>query len=316
VSPIEPSAEPAVLEPVTLETGAPEPDELESDELEPDETEPAEPRRVLTRADLHSPQWMAAHLGIVLLMVLFVFLGRWQWHAGHKVEPLTKSELTAWHTAQPVESVITPADGMNGAQVGQAVEVTGRYDASRQLLVPDRLLGGREGFYVLAPLVTGTGKDVVVNRGWLPAVGTAQPAIPPPPTGQVTVVGWAAEPESTTGDVNNNGIVQAAPSASAAGPDEVGVISPAQLVNMWPYPLLDGYVSATDSRSTSGLTAITAPLPLHGTSWDALNVGYAFQWCLFAVITGGWYLLYWRRELAGPQSPVQEPTADPADLLA
>jgi cytochrome oxidase assembly protein ShyY1 len=197
------------------------------------------------------------------------------------------------------------------------VETSGTYDATRQLLVPGRTLNGRQGYYVLTPLVTGTAKDVVVNRGWLPADGTAQPAIPAPPTGRITVVGWAAEPESTTGDVNDNGIVQAGPSAAATGPDEVGVIAPAQLVNMWPYPLLDGYLSATDSRSTSGgLTAIPAPLPLHGTSWDALNVGYAFQWCLFSVVTGAWYLIYWRRELARPHSGAQEPTADPADLLA
>ena len=297
----------------STETAEPEPDELEAEGA----------HRVLTRADLHTPKWIAAHIGIVLLMVVFVLLGRWQWHAGHKVAPLTQSELTAWRTPLPVDSVITPANGLNGTQIGQAVEVTGAYDATRQLLVPDRQLGGREGFYVLAPLVTGTGEDVVVNRGWLPAVGTAIPAIPAPPAGRITVLGWAAEPESTTGDVNNNGIVQAEPSAAAVGPDEVGVISPAQLVNMWrPYPLLDGYISATDSLSTSGgLTAVPAPLPLHGTSWDALNVGYAIQWCVFAVITGGWYLLYWRRELAGPQALAgtdaeEGQLTDEADFLA
>jgi cytochrome oxidase assembly protein ShyY1 len=151
---------------------------------------------------------------------------------------------------------------------------------------------------VIAPLVTGAGQAVVVDRGWLPASGDAQPAIPAPPTGRVIVTGWAAESESTTGAVNQNGIAQAGPTAVASGPQQVSVISAAQLVNQWPYHLPDGYLSATDAASVSGgLTAIAAPLPAHGTSWDLLNVSYAFQWCLFAVVTVGWYLLHWRREL-------------------
>jgi cytochrome oxidase assembly protein ShyY1 len=251
----------------------------------------------LTHADLRSPRWLAAHLGIVLLVVVFVLLGRWQWHSGHKVVPLTQAQLAAWRTPQPAASLIT-ADGVDGAKIGQAAEAAGTYDASRQLLVPGRTLNGHTGYYVIAPLVTGAGQAIVVNRGWLPAGGAAQPAVPAPPSGRVTVTGWAAESESATGAVNQNGIAQTGPSAAASGPHEVSVISAAQLVNQWPYHLPDGYLSATDAASASGgLTAIAAPLPAHGTSWDLLNVSYAFQWCLFAVVTVGWYLMYWRREL-------------------
>ena len=264
------------------------------------------PAPQLTPDDLRSPRWIAAHIGIVVLAVTFVLLGRWQWDVGHKVLPLTPAQLTAWRTPEPVAAVLT-ADGMDGSKVGQAVEVTGTYDASRQLLIPGRSLNGHPGYDVIAPLVTAPGQAIAVNRGWLPATGTGnaatQPAaLPPPPTGRITVTGWAAQSESATGSVNQNGIVQTyAPNPSApVGPHEVAIISAAQLVNLWPYHLPDGYVSATDAASTSGgLTSLTAPLPPHGTSWDLLNIGYAFQWCLFAVITVGWYALYWRRELRG-----------------
>jgi cytochrome oxidase assembly protein ShyY1 len=254
-------------------------------------------RPPLTRADLGSPRWIAAHAGIVVLVVTFLLLGRWQWHVGHKVAPLTQAQLTAWRTPQPVASVIT-AQGVDGAKIGQAVEARGTYDASRQLLVPGRTLNGRTGYYVIAPLVTGSGQALVVNRGWLPATGSAEPAVPAPPSGPVTVTGWAAESESATGAVNQNGIVQAQSTAAATGAHEVSVISAAQLVNQWPYHLPDGYLAATDTASAAGgLTALAAPLPAHGTTWDLLNVGYAFQWCLFAAVTVGWYTLYWRREL-------------------
>lgn len=267
------------------------------------ETEPEAERPPLTRADLRSGRWIAAHAGIVVLAIVFVFLGRWQWHAGHKVAPLTTQELTAWHTALPVDSVITPDAGLDGARAGQAVTATGTYDATRQLLVPGRTLDGRAGYYLIAPLVTAPGQGVVVDRGWLPATGSARPAIPAPPAGRVTVTGWAAEPEAAAGAVNANGIVQAVPTEAPAGAGEVSLISPAQLVNMWPYHLLDGYLAATGpGPAEGGLTALAQPLPAHGTSWDLLNVGYAFQWNLFAVILIGWYWLHLRRELAAGQA--------------
>jgi hypothetical protein len=69
-------------------------------------------------------------------------------------------------------------------------------------------------------------------------------------------------------------------------------------VNQWPYHLNDGYVTAMDTASLSGgLLAVPQPLPLHGTTWDLLNVCYAFQWWLFIVILGSWYVIHLRREL-------------------
>lgn len=267
----------------------------------------------LTRDDLRSPKWIAAHLGIVVLAVAFVLLGRWQWDAGHKVTPLTAQQLAAWNRPEPAASVIT-ADGVDGDKVGQSVRASGTFDATRQLLVPNRKLNGRSGYYVVTPLVTGSGEAVAVNRGWLPAPadGAAPVTVPAPPSGEVTVTGWAANSESSSGSVNENGILQTlAPDATALGKHEVSVISAAQLVNLWPYHLPNGYLSATDAASVSGaLTAIPAPLPVHGTSWDLLNIGYAFQWCLFAVITIGWYLLHWRRELRASDADLEAGYAD------
>ena len=267
----------------------------------------------LSPQDLRSPHWIGAHVGILVLMVAFALLGRWQWDVGHKVAPLTAAELQTWHTAEPVGSVITAADGLDGAKVGQAVEATGTYDSTRQLLVPGRVLDGHQGYYVLAPLVTGPGKDaVLVNRGFIADSGSAAPKIPAAPTGRITVTGWAAEPESTTGEVNDNGIAETQTTGTVTAADEIQYISPAELVNQWPYRLSDGYVTATDSASLSGgLQLIPGPLPIHGTSWDLLNVCYAFQWWLFIVILGSWYFIHLRRELRGV--PVGELDEDEDD---
>ena len=251
----------------------------------------------LTPRDLRRPGWLAAHVGIVVLALAFALLGRWQWDVGHKVAPLTAAELTTWRTPQPIDAVIT-STGLNGTEVGQAVTVAGSYDSARQLLVPGRTLNGRAGYYVLTPLVTGSDQAIVVNRGFLAASGGAEPAIPAAPSGRITVTGWAAEPESTTGEVNANGITQQEQTGVATEPNETQYISPAELVNQWPYHLRDAYITATDAASgAGGLTLIPAPLPEHGTTWDLLNVCYAFQWWLFILILGSWYVVYLRREL-------------------
>ncbi|HET9172823.1 MAG TPA: SURF1 family protein [Actinospica sp.] len=266
----------------------------------------------LTPEDLRRPRWLAAHAGILALMVAFALLGRWQWDVGHKVAPLTAAELQAWRTPQPVDSVITAANGLDGTRVGQAVEATGTYDSARQLLVPGRVLNGHKGYYVLAPLVTGSGHAVLVNRGFIAATGTAEPRIPAAPGGRITITGWAAEPESTTGEVNANGIAQSQTSGAATGANEIQFISAAELVNQWPYHLNDGYVTATDTSSLSGgLLAVSGPLPLHGTSWDALNIMYAFQWWLFILILGSWYFIHLRRELR--PAPVEVDDEDEDD---
>lgn len=262
------------------------------------EREPAMRPPRLTPEDLRRPRWVAAHIGILVLAVAFALLGRWQWDVGHKVAPLSQAELQAWRTPQPVTEVISPQSGLNGTKVGQAVEATGTYDSSRQLLVPGRQLGAHTGYYVLTPLVTGKGQAVLVNRGFLPSTGSAVPPIPAAPSGQRTITGWAAEPESTTGEVNDNGIAQQQQTGKVTAADEIEFISPAELVNQWPYQLSAGYVTATDRASLAGgLDLIPAPLPPHGTSWDLLNVCYAFQWWLFIVILGSWYVIYLRREL-------------------
>ncbi len=89
------------------------------------------------------------------------------------------------HAARPLDSML-PVDKSTS---GRRVTASGRY--AGQLLVPDRELDGKRGFYVLTLLRTDSGKALPVVRGWLP--GTADPAkAPAPPAGEVTVTGGAA----------------------------------------------------------------------------------------------------------------------------
>ena len=73
------------------------------------------------------------------------------------------------------------------ATSGKPVTATGRY--GEQLLVPDRKLDDRQGFYVLTLLRTGSGKALPVVRGWLP--GTAD-AVAGSPEALRAAVTWVA----------------------------------------------------------------------------------------------------------------------------
>ena len=66
----------------------------------------------------------------------------------------------------------------------RAVVATGTFDAARQILIDNKVRGGRAGFDVVTPLALSDGRFVLVNRGWV-AGGATRADLPsaPPPAG-------------------------------------------------------------------------------------------------------------------------------------
>jgi surfeit locus 1 family protein len=77
------------------------------------------------------------------------------------------------------------------------VHATGTFDAPHQILIDNRLRAGRVGYEVVAPLLLGDGRVLVVERGWVPA-GATRAEVPdvPPPGGEITVTGRINQPPS------------------------------------------------------------------------------------------------------------------------
>jgi surfeit locus 1 family protein len=76
------------------------------------------------------------------------------------------------------------------------VRVAGEWIPGRQVFVDNQILGGRAGYFVVAPLRLDSSSDaVLVNRGWI-ARGPAYPAPPEValPTGHVEIAGLATRP--------------------------------------------------------------------------------------------------------------------------
>jgi surfeit locus 1 family protein len=106
------------------------------------------------------------------------------------------------------ERMARPAVALDGSPLNpaaldyQRVEVRGVYDASQEIVLRGRALGGSPGVRVLTPLrLDGSDAAVLVDRGWLPlelAAPAARQAYAAPP-GLVAIQGVARRSQSGAG---------------------------------------------------------------------------------------------------------------------
>jgi len=112
----------------------------------------------------------AAFIGALLLAVLlptFISLGLWQWRKA-EVKTTMQLELDTRSSGFPVAMPSAPAD-VESLRYRRVI-LRGTYDASRQVLIDNRLHQERAGYHVITPLrLEGSSMHVLVNRGWLPA---------------------------------------------------------------------------------------------------------------------------------------------------
>jgi cytochrome oxidase assembly protein ShyY1 len=237
---------------------------------------------------LRQPRWLA--LGFLVLLVVPSFFALSRWQLSRLDDRRHLNELVLTHGSQPpapVTDVMTagaPLDSVGEAQKWLPVTATGRYDASREVLVRKRPLEGSNGFWVTTPLVTPDGSVLVVNRGWIAASGgaTAVQAAPPPPSGEVTIVGRVQPSESSP----------AQPGDLPAG--QVTDLDVALVTGGTPgEKVFPGYVELTSSvpAQEGGLRA----LPLPDLS-DGPHLSYAVQWIFFAIVAVTGFVLLIRRE--------------------
>ncbi len=194
-----------------------------------------------------------------------IFLGRWQW-SRYELRHEINARIAS--TAAPVE--FTPS-----LTEWTRVTVTGQYDPELEVLVRNRTVGGKVGYEVLTPLRLADGSAVMVDRGWVPfheSGPAALPSVLPPPAGTVTISGRVRASEAGPRLELRDGHWQ----ARRIGLAEIG--------GKLPYPLAGRYVMADDES-----TELT-PVPA-GRENDWLNLGYAFQWWIFAA--GVFFALFW-----------------------
>ncbi|MGB7982392.1 MAG: SURF1 family protein [Candidatus Nanopelagicales bacterium] len=236
-------------------------------------------------AILRQRRWVGFTVFILAMVVLTVFLARWQWNR-YQVRLAENDRLDAALSAPAV-----PVDELlDAAPAGQApplpedlhwrtVTATGTFDSSAEVAVRRRPLDGRNGFWIVTPLRTDTGV-LLVNRGWTPADGaaaTSAPVVPPAPAGTVSVTGRLRPAEVTE-------------QAESAPPGQAWAADPDRLVTPAGTDLFGAYIELTDSAppADAELTALSTP-GHRGLN----NLVYSVQWIIFGLVglIGGWYLM-------------------------
>ncbi|SKA34263.1 Cytochrome oxidase assembly protein ShyY1 [Marinactinospora thermotolerans DSM 45154] len=234
----------------------------------------------------------------MLAVVGCALLGYWQFERSQEPsrEAIT-NPVEDLANASALGDMLAPGEYMPQTLANEAVTATGEYDPGSQLLSPALSPEGEEGYNVIVPLVTDEGVAVIVNRGWIPEATTAED-LDTLPSGEVTVDGWLMMPQ----DQASEGY-----SAMSVPEGQIERISPALLVNEWPYQLYGGYVALSEhspggAGSTPGLSEMPPPPPETKITWNFRNLSYAAQWLVFAVAAIAFWVSLMRRELADHRS--------------
>ncbi|VVE09586.1 surfeit locus 1 family protein [Pandoraea anhela] len=135
-------------------------------------------------------------------MSVFASLGTWQLHRrAWKLDLIERvnSRVHAPPSAAPTRAQWPSINA--GADEYRHISLTGTYRFDKDTLVQAVTdLGG--GYWVLTPLRTADGSEVLVNRGFVPP-GWKE-SVPPAPAGEVTVTGLLRMPEPVGGFLRKN----------------------------------------------------------------------------------------------------------------
>ncbi|WP_051139593.1 SURF1 family protein [Aestuariimicrobium kwangyangense] len=200
-------------------------------------------------------------VGLVVAGVMVV-LGVWQMDTAR----LHGKQALEARAAQPAVPLESEATGTNvDALYGRQVTLTGSYVPSLQVYV-----GTKYPLRVLTAFKTSDGRIVAVARG---SVASPSMVVPAPPTGTIKQTGLVLPSESA--------VRGSLPLQDARHSPIVAAVRVPDLVQTWPTPMVNGFVSLGEADARlNGLPTPAVTLPDGEES--TRNAGYALQWWVFA----------------------------------
>ena len=232
---------------------------------------------------LRTPRWISFTALVILLIVAFGLLSRWQWARAetHRMERIAIDDR-ANSSPVPLTRIIPPETQLPSDLEWRQTSATGTF-TGESALVRKRPLDGQNGFWVMSALRLDDGTFVWINRGWTQATGDAlrTPTVVPAPTGTVELIGRLRPSESGP---------HPQPTDLPEGQVTVADVTILPAVSGPVYDLYLELVSSTPDAHT-GLTLLAPP-----EIDDSRNISYAVQWLLFAAVgIVGWFF-FLRRE--------------------
>jgi len=235
---------------------------------------------------------VALVLFVAVLGVVFVNLGEWQLRRLHQRR--ANNVITRTNEAAPVADFtkifthpITTADEW------RRVRVTGTFDAGRQYVIRYRNNGDDDGYEVVTPLRTDSGKTVLIDRGFVVLQGGTQipNTAPPPPSGRVTIIGRVRQSEPG----RDGATVPVDGHARLINSDKIG----ADLK----MPIVNGYIDVLSMTPRDSLT--TEPIQLPELD-DGPHFWYAVQWFMFTGIGALGVVVFIRGDLRDRRERLEE----------
>ena len=221
-------------------------------------------------------RWLVA-IAAVAGIAVTAALGAWQWGRAQERIGLQEAMLQRQSLPALADAALTASPPPQ--LLHRRIVLRGRWVPERTVFLDNRQLAGRQGFYVVTPLMlAGRGEAVLVQRGWAPRDFRNRTRLPPlvTPSGEVEVAGRLAPPPAKL---------------YAFDADEKGAIR--QNLDLAAYraetslAILPLSVQQTGGPSEGLLREW--PVPSSGAD---KNYGYAFQWWGLAALIAILYVWF------------------------
>ncbi|MFT3969167.1 MAG: SURF1 family protein [Micropruina sp.] len=253
-------------------------------------------------------RWVAMGIAVVCLAVAFVNLGRWQ--LDRLQQRRDNNGVVVAHENAPIVDWRTIFNRpITDADQWQRVRIRGTFDTERSYVVRYRSNDNQTGWEIVTPLRTPDG-NVLISRGFAqrPANQDFPRTAPPPPSGEVTVVGYVRRNEQGNAD------------ATTPVDFQMRLINSDAVAGTLPYPLVNGYIGAVELTppASDGLVPVHPPELTEGNHFS-----YALQWFAFAIIAAVGLVVLIRSDLrdrrraarvaGSPPTPAAEASRTDAD---
>jgi cytochrome oxidase assembly protein ShyY1 len=223
-------------------------------------------------AFLLRPSWLVLFVVVLAFAYLcFTVLAPWQLGKNTKTSR-ENDQISHSVTAEPVPvtTLLPQQDSSAPDEQWRRVTATGKYLPDAQVLARLRSVEGEPAFEVLVPFAVKNGPTVLVNRGYVrPEGGSKVPAIPAPPTQEVTITARLRDSE---------GLVQGKEPFRQDGAQQVYSINTEQIAAVTGVPLTGAYLQVVEDQP-GGLGVMGLP------NLDAGPfLSYGIQWIAFGII--------------------------------
>jgi surfeit locus 1 family protein len=212
-----------------------------------------------------------------------LLLGRWQLHVWQDHRAQDSAAVTG-QTPVPLDSVLGPDAAYPDVGLGRPVVVQGTWMPGETVLVSGQRQGSAIGYWVVTPVLTSSGSEIAVVRGWR----AGRYGVPAAPRGTARLVGLL-QPSDESGPVDDDVQDRVLPALS--------ITSLLPLLHHDPY---GGYAIATSravpgGATRAGMSGLAPAQPAHLPGADAStalrNLLYALQWWVFAAFV---VFMWWR----------------------